>query len=159
MKFRRRRKFVQVLFIDCIPILKLRSLLFSTLYSVQGEVGLVPPSYDDVVNGSEGEDEEIAVDEQIIQIRKEEEIEAASHRTQHQVFHFKSEVYVDGGSISSVDHYTNHDSGSSKSSSSDAMVVPNNHRILDVGEGDDLSLDATVNVTSSDGGGLGDEVL
>ena len=127
---------------------------------------MVPPSYDEVANGSfvsGGDENEVGVvDEHIMKIRREQEeaeVERTAPSTQQHVFHFKSEV--DGQSISSATSATavdvNRDSGSLKSTSSDAMVSTSSNRIS-LGEGDDLSLDATVNVTSSDGGGLGDEV-
>lgn len=130
---------------------------------------MVPPSYDEVVNGSSGNGEEnevIVVDQHIMQIRREEEEEEAeaeveaplTQQNHHQLFHFKSEV--DGQSISSATSANvnmNRDSCSLRSTSSDAMVSTSSNRVS-LGEGDDLSLDATVNVTSSDGGGLGDEV-
>ena len=71
---------------------------------------MVPPSYDEVVNGSSGSgeaNEVIVVDQHIMQIRREEEEEAEAEveapltqQNHHQLFHFKSEV--DGQSISSA---------------------------------------------------------
>eukprot|EP00111_Clytia_hemisphaerica_P018200 TCONS_00053826-protein len=115
--------------------------------SCHGEAGLVPPSYEDVVNTTTIENDAGDSDKYSVhEVEQETEMESTPPITSSIDYQVETDLpEADLPQASSSEPPT--------PPSTNGFSLTNGHA-----EGDDLSLDATINITSTDEGGLGDEM-